>query len=221
MERKDHPYMSYLNKPLLSILFIIIFHLVGLIGFMLPGRIDFFLSFVPFHLLLMALILLANQTDFNKNLWIGVFTFIAVGVMLEIAGVQTGVIFGHYHYGETLGFKIFEVPLIIGVNWMILIFSMGSVMDRCLELSKNLKAAVGAGILVVFDFLLEPVAIRFDYWSWDFGHIPVQNYIAWFLAAFLMLRVYEGFKFKKDNQTALTLLICQFVFFIILNLTVA
>jgi putative membrane protein len=44
---------------------------------------------------------------------------------LEVVGVKTGLIFGEYKYGSTLGIKLFEVPLIIGFNWVFVI--LGSI----------------------------------------------------------------------------------------------
>ena len=59
--------MKYLEKASLSNIFIVIFHLVGFLGFSFPKYHDFFISFVPFHLLLMAGILLANQKELNQK----------------------------------------------------------------------------------------------------------------------------------------------------------
>ena len=44
---------------------------------------------------------------------------------LEVLGTSTGIIFGSYTYGNTLGLKFLGVPLIIGFNWVFVI--LGSI----------------------------------------------------------------------------------------------
>ncbi|HEX7366874.1 MAG TPA: carotenoid biosynthesis protein [Pelobium sp.] len=211
--------MKYLDKPGLSKIFIIIFHIVGFIGFSLPHLHDFFISFVPFHLLLMATILLINQKDFRKEFWFGLLFVYLSGYLVEVVGVSSGAIFGTYAYGNTLGVKVAQVPLMIGVNWVILVFGIGAVLKKHLKHLRTLKSLVGAAILVFIDFLIEPVAVKFDYWSWADSTIPLQNYIAWFLVCFILLRVYYELEFRKSNPVALTLMVSQVLFFIGLNVT--
>ncbi|MDA9555303.1 carotenoid biosynthesis protein [Pelobium sp.] len=212
--------MRYLDKTGLSKIFIVVFHIVGLIGFVGLDYKDFFLSFVPFHLLLMGGILIANQKEFTQKFWVGALAIIIAGITVEIVGVATGSIFGNYTYGNTLGYKLADVPLIIGINWFILVFSVGSILKKYFKHQRNLKSLIGAFILVLIDVLIEPVAIKYDYWSWQDGIVPLQNFVAWFIVSFVMLRAYYEFDFRKTNKVAATLLICQTLFFIVLNLTV-
>jgi putative membrane protein len=212
--------MIHLEKAGLSKIFIIIFHLVGFVGFSLPQYHDFFLSFVPYHLLLMAGILLANQKEYNKNFWAALVFVYLSGYLVEVVGVSSGTVFGVYHYGETLGVKVANVPLLIGVNWFIIVFGVGAILKKHLKHQRTLKAALGAVILIALDFLIEPVAVKFDYWSWENSEIPLQNFIAWFFVAFVLLRVFYELEFRKSNPVALTMIVCQFLFFLGLNLTV-
>lgn len=140
--------------------------------------------------------------------------------MIEVVGVSSGEVFGVYRYGETLGVKLANVPLLIGVNWFIIVFCVGAVLKKYLKHQRTLKAAIGAVILIVLDFLIEPVAVKFDYWSWENSEIPLKNFIAWFFVGFVLLRVYYELEFRKSNSVALTMIICQFLFFLGLNLTV-
>ncbi|RKD20114.1 hypothetical protein BCY91_00365 [Pelobium manganitolerans] len=211
--------MKYLEKTGLSKIFIIVFHLVGFVGFSIPHLHDFFISVVPFHLLLMAAILLMNQRDFSKNFWMGLVFIYLAGYGVEVVGVATGAIFGSYNYGETLGLKLAQVPLLIGVNWVILIFCVGAVLKKYFKHQRNIKSMLAALILVFIDFLIEPVAIKFDYWSWTDLFVPLQNYVAWYIVAFILMRVYYEIDFKKSNPVAMTLLISQVLFFIGLNVT--
>lgn len=213
--------MKYINKLGLSLIFIIIFHLVGLVGFLLPNYHDFFFAFVPFHLLLMGFILIANQEEFSNKLVQAILVIAIIGYFIEVIGVASGLIFGNYQYGQTLGYKLIDVPPIIGVNWLILVFCVGSVIEKHLKFSRNLRSLIGAAVMVTIDFLIEPVAVKFDYWNWADAFIPFQNYIAWFIISFLMIRFYYQIDFLKTNKVAFTLLISQIIFFIVLNLTMS
>jgi putative membrane protein len=76
-----------------------------------------------------------------------------------------------------------------------------------------------AALMVVYDFTLEPAAIHFDMWTWAGGAVPLQNYLAWFVIAFLLnsLAGRMGI-FDRKNKLALPLFFIQMGFFIILDL---
>jgi putative membrane protein len=125
---------------------------------------------------------------------------------------MTGTIFGSYHYGETLGFSVADVPLVMGLNWLILIYCTGSMLNH-FKLNTILKSISGATILVLLDLLIEQVAIRNDFWHWKNSEIPLQNFIAWWIISFVFL--YGFFLVLKNNTNRLSLLylIVQFGFF--------
>ena len=80
------------------------------------------ISITPYVLIMMGIyvLLISNvRSDNNFILWF-FFSYIST-LLLEIIGVKTGLIFGEYIYGNTLGFKVAEVPLIIGFNWLFVI----------------------------------------------------------------------------------------------------
>ena len=81
-----------------------------------------------------------------------------------------------------------------------------------------LKSLIGSSILVIFDYVLEPVAIKYDYWTWHHANVPLQNYVGWFVVSFLLLLLFNFLNFTKNNKLAQTLFIIQFVFFILLAL---
>jgi bisanhydrobacterioruberin hydratase len=208
-----------ISKSYLSKVFIILFHIVGFIGFTLTDTREFFISLVPYHLLLMAGILVSNFANYTSKTIYAVAIICIAGYMVEVFGVQSGKIFGHYYYGNTLGTKVFSVPLLIGLNWFILIFTVGSTLRTLLKRQKILRTVLGAFMLVGIDYLIEPVAVSFDYWSWRNDAIPMQNYIGWFVVSAAMLVFYNYYDFKKRNLVDKTLLISQTLFFVALNVT--
>lgn len=205
-----------LKKENICSLIIILFHLVGLYGFLNPDLTSLFIKLVPFHLLLMLLLMIISGYDGSPGIMLFALSVFAAGFLVEVAGVNTGLIFGSYTYGGTLGLKLWHTPLLIGVNWLIMVYSTGVLLIAC-QINKYLLALTGAAILVGIDSLIEPVAIRYDYWSWSGENIPLQNYVGWFIVSFMMFILFTSLNFKKQNSAAIVLFVAQLLFFIILN----
>lgn len=207
-----------LKKPPVLIGIIILFHVVGYIGFTLPATRDLFQDIVPFHLLLMLGIVIFSHRQVDNHFWSFYLIIYFAGYIAEWIGVHTGALFGYYAYGSTLGVKVLNIPLMIGVNWFLLVYSTGVLMQRSGLNNRLLRVIYGAVMLVVLDALIEPVAIRFDYWHWRFEAVPVYNYVCWFFVSLFMLYVFENFNFKKQSWVGPALLITQLIFFAALNI---
>jgi len=203
-------------NQVIAITLIILFSLIGLIGLVAPLTRSWFLQFVPYHLLLMTVIVVAVHRGGSKQLAIFMLILIVAGFGAECIGVHTGLLFGNYQYGGTLGQKVSGVPLIIGLNWFLLIYCMGVFMQRGRVKKGWLRILIGAVSLVLLDILIEPTANRLDYWHWTGVEIHYKNYICWFILSALFLYVFERFDFKRQSIVAEVLLIVQFVFFAVL-----
>lgn len=206
------------EKKSVSIAIIILFHIIGLIGFSNELLTEIFKFLVPMHLLLMLFVVLWNNESWNKNFYLFFSTVFAVSFLVEMLGTNTGLIFGEYAYGSTLGFKLLNTPLMIGVNWFLLVYGVGAALQYIKHQNKYLLATIGASILVLLDSLIEPIAIKFDYWQWLDNKVPLQNYVAWWLLSYVFILIFNRLHFNKQNFVAVILLIVQFLFFILLNL---
>ncbi len=209
----------------------ILFHLIGVTGILFFNS-TFIINATAFNLLLMLGLLIWTQPQKNIYFWLFVFSCFVAGFVVEIIGVNTSMLFGEYKYGETLGLQIRNVPLLIGVNWFIIIYCCGiSINTMLMKLiraqpmavtpgSKTLRALSiiidGATLAVIFDWLMEPVAIKLKYWQWA-GIIPWFNYVCWFLVSILLLTVFQFCKFEKKNKFAVNLLLVQLMFFLVLR----
>jgi putative membrane protein len=157
-----------------------------------------------------------------------------LGIFVEIIGVNTGILFGDYAYGNVLGPKIKNVPLLIGVNWFLIIYCCGISIHTVMMKAINRIAADtgktpmalkvlsvivdGATLAVFFDWLIEPVAVKLGYWFWNGnGGIPIFNYICWFVISLLLLALFHFAKFNKENKFAVNLLLVQMMFFLLLR----
>jgi putative membrane protein len=195
---------------------VIIFHLVGIIGLSIAETKPLFLMLVPYHLLLMMGILFFTHDRFGQMFALFFLLIFTAGFAVEWAGVHTGQLFGTYAYGPTLGFGVDGIPLIMGVNWFLLVYCVGVTLQYSGIKQLALRVVLGASLLVLLDFVIEPAAIKFNYWHWAGGVAPVNNYICWFVLGAILVWIFELFKFKKQSIVGVVLLISQFIFFIAL-----
>ena len=116
------------NKQNISIATIWIFHISGLIGIIYSNS-SWFIKATPLNLALSFLLVLINTKISRKTVFLFILCF-TVGMLAEIIGVNKGLIFGEYSYGNALGIKVFGVPILIGINWCILVFITGFISDK-------------------------------------------------------------------------------------------
>jgi putative membrane protein len=68
------------------------------------------------------------------------------------------------------------------------------------------------------DFLIEPIAIKLDFWQWQNNTVPLQNYLAWFILSFILFYIFRLTNGIIENRFSKIILIIQFVFFGMLNI---
>jgi len=198
-------------KLQISIFVIWLFHVSAVIGILL-GHADWFLPLTPLNLFLCFGILLWNIPQVNlRDLLLLMIPF-AFGMVAEWLGVNFGLIFGDYAYGNNLGPKIWGVPWMIGINWAILVFLTASIAQK---ISKNLFVAstIGAILMVLLDLIIEQVAPQFDFWEFNNNIVPLQNYVGWFVVAFLAHLIYQKFFSKHQFTFSLWTLLAFVMFF--------
>jgi putative membrane protein len=199
-----------------EITFLYIIFFVGIVGHLYDPLRNLMLLLTPATLFLTGLIVLFYSYKSSTNnllLWAS-FTYI-ITFILEVVGVKTGLIFGEYNYGSTLGIKLFDVPLIIGFNWVFVILGSISI-SRLLTGNIFLSSIISALIAFIFDLILEPIAIKLNYWSWSEGIIPLQNYLAWFVIAFISAFCFNYLNVKVNSKISLHSILVQFIFFVTL-----
>ena len=217
MERRSKQ-KDKLNKKVTGSVIIAFLFTLTLIGLLIPIYTPYVLLLFPFHLLLLLALLIWAHRDKNQDFKLFILVAYLAGFLIDVIGVNTGYIFGSFQFGDTLGFKLADVPLAMGFYWVILIYSVGSSVAYFKIQNHAIRALIGAFLLVFMNILMEPVAIRFDFCNWENMSIQFQNYVAWFVFTFCMLLFFYARKFRKQNVAAPVLLISQLIFFITLNL---
>ena len=172
-----------------AVIVLTILMVVGAAGHLHPSMLPWMLKLTPGFGLLTGLVVLTPalaQSGRKFAAWVFgtyVFTFAA-----EAAGVATGAVFGTYAYGTTLGPAWRGVPLLIAFNWVVVVHGACCVAGRalppgCGQLRWPALALLVGLACAAFDFIMEPVAVRLDYWQWAGGAIPLRNYAAWLAIA--------------------------------------
>ncbi len=172
---------------------------------------------VPGFLLVNLAILLSKHPNFQKSFGIWVLMTYLIGFTAEWVGVHTELIFGRYIYGPVLGWKLDEIPLIIGVNWVILAYCSRDIAGRVFK-QPALRVLFASILMVVLDLQIEPVAQELNFWIWSGLQIPVQNYIGWFGVSLLVFSLSEAFCKRWENPLSVQVYLGLYLFFTLLRL---
>jgi putative membrane protein len=203
--------------PVATVIVLSVYYLIGVIGLSMEMSRQLFQNLIPATLLFSLYFLwLFDERQDKRMLYLGGVVVFLLGFLIEVAGVKSGLIFGHYEYGKTLGIKVLETPLMIGVNWLLLIYS-GKALIGLFTSNRWLSYLAGGTILVLYDFALEPAAIRFDMWTWFNVPVPLHNYIGWFIVSFVFFAIFDIFVKRIENKIAPAMFIIQFLFFVLLD----
>jgi uncharacterized membrane protein len=203
----------------LALITIVVFHLAGviLLSFSRGQLYRIALDFVPINLILTSLIIVKFQQEFNARFWqFLIFTFLT-GLIIEIFGVNSGLVFGHYRYGEVLGPGFLGTPLLIGLNWFMVAYSVLCACDY-LPATTWFRTVAGVLLMVGLDYLMEPVAMRLDFWQWDNGNIPLRNYAGWAGTSSAIMVHAALYPFKRKNRVAAWAFAIQVFFFLLMNI---
>ena len=206
------------NKKNISIFIIWLVHISGLLG-MVFYDLDFFAGYTSLNLFLMSIILFANIKLNNKNQIFALLLIFLIGMLSEFIGVNYGLIFGEYIYGNNLGFKLFGVPFLIGLNWVILTVICANIASILIKNNSIIQIIILGTLLMLFmDFVMEPIAPKLDLWKFKNLVVPTSNYIGWLIISILTQTIYN-IKFKqKEVKLSFNLYTAIFTFFVSLNL---
>jgi putative membrane protein len=107
--------------------------------------------------------------------------------LIEGLGVATGLPYGAFYYGDSLGPKLLGLaPYILPVSYVPLVIgTVAATGSRSVALW-TLKSAL---LLTLVDGVLDPGAVSLGFWVWPEGGpyygVPVSNYLGWMLSGAL------------------------------------
>jgi uncharacterized membrane protein len=128
------------------------------------------------------------------------------GLLAESVGVRTGLPFGHYQYGSTLGPKVLDVPALVPLAWTMMAYPcllLGRRLARASDrrrlagrgragrASAAVTISAGALTLASWDLFLDPQMVAAGHWTWvdptpalpGVPGVPLTNYLGWMLVA--------------------------------------
>ncbi len=195
--------------------FIFVFYTIGILGFIIPYTRDIFIFITPLALILNIYLLAIYHYPYDSKHIIIFISILLSSFFIEVLGVKTGKIFGTYNYGDALGIKILETPILIGFNWLFLTYCSTSFWDH-LGLKPIFVIILAPLLMVLYDLALEHVAPALNMWSWEQNTIPITNYLHWYVISMIFVLLFKIFKLNTLNPLAITLFFTQFAFFIFL-----
>ena len=205
------------NQINISILILWFNQLFGLIGLIF---IDFnlFSSLSPYSLLLTFFMVISINTNISLKNFSYLFLIMIVSMGAEIIGVNYGIFFGSYYYGENLGAKVFGVPIIIGLNWVFLTVSCGNISYYFFKNKLIYSIFFGSFLMLLFDVSIEPLSDSLDFWFFNDENL-FYNYITWFILGLLNQYIYLKFNSRKNILFSFHTYFSILLFFIILNIS--
>lgn len=196
--------------------FIVSYYAIGVAGMLLPFSKPVFMHLTGLTILISFLLMMVFHKGWTLRFVLAALAIYAAGFLVEVLGVQTGWVFGHYSYHSSLGPKWMDTPLLLGINWLMLIYAIYHLLIHS-KLHRGLLPMAGALMMVAYDILLEPVAIHWKMWQWQNGMPPLQNYLGWFVISLVFFYFLQTARVNYRNNMATLTLLAQCVFFVLLN----
>jgi putative membrane protein len=204
--------MSETNKWTTTILWV----LAAAYAVALVANISFGLG-IPIAVVLLISVAFALIHGAVRYGWTGIVAFVVISLVvsniLENTSILTGFPFGHYHYTDALGPKLFLVPLLIGpayfangyFAWVIGNVLVGELRRGSGALLTFAVPFIAAFVMVMWDLTLDPKASTIQHqWIWEQGGgyfgVPLTNYLGWFFTVYLFLQLFALFvRFRPGN----------------------
>ncbi len=151
--------------------------------------------------------------------WGGILVFVIICLVvsnaLENLSILTGFPFGHYHYTDGLGPKLFLVPLLIGpayistgyLAWVIGNVLVGDIRRSAGKFTLFATPFIAAFAMVVWDVCLDPtLSTILKFWIWEHGGgyfgVPLSNYLGWFFTVFIFFQLFALYVYFRQPGRA-------------------
>ena len=188
-----------------------LFTISGILG-IISSASSWFLALTPLYLCFNFLVILLCLKDQKNRVLKAISIPFILGFITEVLGVNFGLIYGSYTYGENLGLKIFDVPLVICLNWCLLTIVSADV-GKLITRNRGIRVFISALLMILLDVLIEISAPRFDFWVFKDDIVPLTNYFGWFIVASISNWWYQSFKIITNSKISCHIITCLFVFF--------
>jgi putative membrane protein len=173
---------------------------------------------IPIAAILSISVIFALIHGAMRYRWSGMVTFVVICLVvsniLENTSILTGFPFGHYHYTDGLGPKLFLVPLLIGpayfstgyLAWTLSTILVGEVRRASSAFTTFAVPLIASFVMVMWDLCLDPTASTIRHiWIWEQGGgyfgVPLTNYLGWFFTVYAFLQLFALFvRFRQTDR---------------------
>lgn len=149
------------------------------------------------------------------------------GLLAEAVGVHTGVPFGSYAYSSSLGPRLFAVPLVVPLAWVMMAYPAllagrwagparwAGLTRQAGPAGRATTALTGGGILATWDLFLDPQMVDAGHWRWAAGPpgergwlgttlngIPLSNLVGWLVVGTVLVAALDALPDPTRPQRA-------------------
>ncbi|MCK4354784.1 carotenoid biosynthesis protein [Candidatus Parcubacteria bacterium] len=148
--------------------------------------INFYLVFEILGIAAFLLIFSRAIYQRNRQTVFELLAAFAFGLLLEIANIYLS---HAYYYSDQFLFRIFDVPIVVGLCWAAIIYSAMLLSDQY-RISWKIKPIFDAFTALVLDLSMDAVAIRLNFWHWkiplnqEWYGVPFENLFGWIAVIF-------------------------------------
>jgi putative membrane protein len=180
----------------------------GVVPFLLGAAL---LTFLPFVFLFVHGSL---NYRFRDMLVFAAITLV-VSNIFENLSILTGFPFGHYYYTDSLGPKLFLVPILIGpaylgtgyLAWTLARLLLGAPDGRPSGQQVWTVPALASFLMVAWDLSFDPITSTIGHsWIWQQGGnyfgVPFSNYLGWFLTVFVFFQLFALYLRGRPKASA-------------------
>lgn len=193
------------------------FYAIGLLLWLLPPTRALFVAITPLTLLCTTAAVFLFHRTWNRRTVVWFALVVVSAFLLEWRGVHDARIFGPYAYGPGLAPLVDGTPLIIGLNWLWLVYASHDLAER---LARNpvWRIVAGSLLMIAYDAAMEWAAPAMRMWQFDGAYAPLRNFAVWFVVAVVYHTGFEVLAIRSDNRPARALFGIQFAFLLAIGL---
>jgi len=153
-----------------------------------------------------------------------------LALVIETSAIITGFPYGHFGYSELLGFRLLGLtPWTVFLAWTPLVVAAYAIARRLGEgqltansyplLASIYRIVATAVLLVIFDLVLDPGAVKLGFWQYEGGGafygVPVSNFVGWLFSGAIASVVLEIFFWIKKPLLLAPAQMISSMFFIV------
>lgn len=191
-----------------SVIVLLVIYMTAMIGLITPSQRGWYLSYLPYFMLLNAIFLVAYAEEKNKTLLIfGSLTFLG-SFLVEYIGTKLA----WSNYGQSFGWLVDGVPVTMAIFWLVVVYSSCSMAGK-LPANKGVKTATATVLSVILFAVVHQVAFLLDFWNVNRDN-PVYNFIVPVTISLVFSFLFFTLKLSPKNKMAIYVYGGLFIFFV-------